>query len=362
MINSQQEFLSRFGWDDFFQSHAPTVSSNNFFIGRVVNEEKNLYRLQYARDKTIWSAVSGKMSYEALSRTDYPAVGDFVMAECLPGSDKAVIRFIFNRKSILQRKKVGEVSEIQILATNVDYVFITTSVNSDLNYGRLERYLTFARESGAIPVILLTKIDLCENLEEVMQGVAKRFTGVHIYAVSKDNFEEADFLQEYAKPGKTSVLVGSSGVGKSTLANFLIGADLIKTREIRTDDDKGMHTTTSRALYESIYGGLIIDTPGMRELQFADHEAGVSEQFGDIEELITRCHFSNCKHDTEKDCAILEALNTGELDTGRWKSYGKIAKEVRHALRKTDKWIQAQDRKAWKKRSIECRQKYKGWQ
>lgn len=362
MISSQKEFLSHFGWDDFFESQILTLSSETLFIGRVVNEEKNLYRIQYGIDKTIWSAISGKMLYEAMVRSDYPAVGDWVLAEFSPGSDRAVIRFIFKRKSALQRKKVGEVSEIQILATNVDYVFITTSINSDLNYGRLERYLTFAWESGAIPVILLTKTDLCEKIEETVSFVQARFPDVSIHALSRDNFESAEFLKGYMKSGKTSVLVGSSGVGKSTLANFLIGDDIIKTREIRMDDDKGMHTTTSRALYESSYGGLIIDTPGMRELQFSDHEEGLSTQFDDIEELISKCHFSNCQHETEKGCAIMDALNSGTLDSARWKSYGKIAKEVRHAMRKQSKWILAQDRKAWKKRSVECRQKYKGWQ
>ncbi len=361
MISSQKEFLSRFGWDGFFQSQILTLSSESLFIGRVINEEKNLYRIQYGEEKTIWSAVSGKMNYEAMGRIDYPAVGDWVLAELSPGSDKAVIRFIFKRKTILQRKKNGDVSEIQILATNVDYVFITTSINSDLNFGRLERYLTFARESGAEPVILLTKTDLGENVEETMNKCEERFPGVKIHALSRDSFMSSEFLKTYLEPGKTSVLVGSSGVGKSTLANFLIGEEAITTREIRIDDDKGMHTTTSRALYECLYGGLIIDTPGMRELQFSDHEAGLNAQFEDVEDLISRCHFSNCRHETEKDCAILMALDSGELDSARWKSYGKIAKEVRHSMRKQHSWILAQDRKEWKKLSVMCRQKYKGW-
>ncbi|MBC7428521.1 MAG: ribosome small subunit-dependent GTPase A [Bacteriovorax sp.] len=362
MINSNAEFLSHFGWNGFFESQVLTMSSKNLVVARVVNEEKNLYRLQFDFDKSVWSAVTGKMQFEAVRRSDFPAVGDWVLAEIPPGSERAVVRFIFNRQSSLQRKKVGEVSEVQILATNVDYVFITTSINSDLNYGRLDRYLTFAWDSGSTPVILLTKADLSADVEVIISQVKERFHGVNIHALSKDNFESVEFLKDYMKPGKTSVLVGSSGVGKSTIANFLIGEEIIKTLEVRESDDKGRHTTTSRALYESIYGGLIIDTPGMRELQFADHEAGLAEQFGDIEELISKCHFSNCQHEAEKGCAVIPSLENGELLPERWKNFNKIAKEVRHAMRKQHKWILAQDRKIWKKRSIESRQKYKGWQ
>lgn len=362
MISSQKEFLSHFGWNDFFESQVLTLSSENLHIARVVNEEKNLYRVQVDKDKTIWASVAGKMQFTALSREDYPAVGDWVLVAYPPGSERAVVRFIFNRKTILQRKKVGEVSETQILATNVDTIFITTSVNSDLNFGRLERYLIFAWESGATPVILLTKTDLCEDLQAAVASVEEKFPGVAVHSVRSDAFSESNYFADYLAHGKTAVLVGSSGVGKSTIGNYLIGHDVIVTKEIRADDEKGKHTTTSRAMYESFYGGHIIDTPGMRELQFSDHEQGFDHLFGDVEELISQCHFNNCKHQEEKDCAILAALESGILDPIRWRSFNKLQKEVRHEQRKQHKWIMAQDRKAWKKRSIECRQKYKGWQ
>ncbi|MBY0412729.1 MAG: ribosome small subunit-dependent GTPase A [Bdellovibrionales bacterium] len=360
MINSNKEFLSLFGWDDFFQSQVLTLSSESLFIGRVINEEKHLYRVQFGIDENISASVTGKMQFEAMGRVDYPAVGDWVLIHKTSNNERATIRHILKRKTVLQRKKVGEVSEIQILATNIDYVFITTSMNDDLNLGRLERYLTFALDSKAIPVLILTKADLCPDVEGAVSEVKERFPEVKVHAISVNNFSETAFFQDYLIEGKTAVIVGSSGVGKSTLGNYLIGENVIVTQVIRFDDDKGKHTTTARSMYKSFYGGLIVDTPGMRELQFSSHEEGMDNLFSDIEELKTRCRFSNCKHETEDDCAILEALENGQLLPARWKSYNKIQREVRHEMRKHNKWIMAEDRKVWKKRMVSNRQKFKG--
>jgi ribosome biogenesis GTPase len=237
----------------------------------------------------------------------------------------------------------------------VDYVFITTSANNDLNFGRLERYLTFALDSGASPVILLTKADLVEDRESMILSVHERFSDVAIHALTKEDFESACFFSDYLSAGKTAVLVGSSGVGKSTLSNYLIGADIIDTQEVRESDDKGRHTTTSRSMYKTFYGGLIIDTPGMRELQFSTHEEGFEHLFSDIEELMRNCKFHNCHHQKEVGCAVLEALHSGELLYERWKSYSKIQNEVRHEMRKIDKRLMSEDRKVWKQRSMAAR-------
>ena len=359
MTSSQKEFLIRFGWDDFSENQLTDLA--DAIPARVINEERGLYRVQIAADESIWANVSGKMQFSARGRIDFPAVGDWVLLERSSEQNRGVIRSLLKRKTMLSRKQVGSSSDVQILSANVNTVFIATSMNAELNIGRLERYLTFAWDSGATPVILLTKADLCEEVDEVITDLQWRFPAVEIFSLSKENFDEAKFLQTYLKEGTTSVLVGSSGVGKSTLTNFLVGKEVIATNEIRESDDKGKHTTTSRSMYESVYGGLIIDTPGMRELQFSDHEEGLHAQYGDIEELIEMCRYSNCLHDTEEDCAIVLSLEEGRLTPERWKSFKKIQGEIRHNMRKEHKWMLAEDRKVWKKRSMQARQKAKGW-
>ncbi len=367
MLSSEKEFLFLFGWDGFFESQIPDLvllsgepkgSTCSLFPARVICEERNLYRLQAGLNQVLWASVSGKMQFNAVSRVDYPAVGDWVMVELPSQSDRGVIHQVLQRKTVIHRKQVGSSADMQILSTNVDYVFITSSVNSDLNYRRIERYLAVAQDAGSVPVILLTKADTCpDGIDGVMGEVQREFLGVRVHALSKDDFEKADFLAGYLKKGTTSVFIGSSGVGKSTLVNFLIGNEQIKTRDVRATDGRGRHTTTSRNLYVSRYGGLIIDTPGMREIQLSDHSEGVRTQFSDIEDLIQGCRFSDCRHQTEPGCAIKEGLTDGSLTDDRWRSYQKLEAEVRHGMRKQDKVLAAEDRKIWKKRSIEARNK-----
>ena len=356
MLSSQEEFLLHFGWDDFFESQISDLVSSSLFPARVVCEERNLYRVQASPDQILWASVRGKMQFSASTRIDYPAVGDWVMVELPSQSDRGIIHQVLQRKTIIHRKQVGASADAQILSTNVDYAFITSSVNSDLNYRRIERYLTVARDAGATPIILLTKTDLCsESIEDVIIRLEKEIPGVGIHAVSKDDFERASFLAQLLRRGTTSVFLGSSGVGKSTLVNFLIGEEQIKTQSVRESDDKGRHTTTSRNLYVSRYGGLIIDTPGMRELQLSDHAEGLTTQFSDVEETLHRCRFSDCRHQTEPGCAIKTALEDGLLSEERWASYQKLEAEIRHGMRKQDKALAAEDRKTWKKNSIAAR-------
>ncbi len=356
MLISDKEFLFLFGWDDFFASQVPDLDSSSLIPAKVICEERNLYRVQAGPQQIFWASVSGKMQFNAAGRAHYPAVGDWVMVDHSPQADRGIIHRVLERKSTIHRKQVGSSADMQILSTNVDYAFITTSVNADLSYRRIERYIAVALDAGVVPIILLTKADVCEGrIEDVIAEVENEFPGVQVHALSKDEFDQADFLKGYLKKGTTSVFIGSSGVGKSTLVNYLIGREEIKTQEARDGDDKGRHTTTSRNLYVSRYGGLIIDTPGMRELQLSDHAEGVSSQFSEIEELILKCRFSDCQHQTEPGCAIRAALEEESLSEEKWHSYQKLEAEVRHGLRKQDRMLAAEDRKAWKKISIEAR-------
>lgn len=360
MFISEKEFLSLFGWGDFFENQISDPSIHHLFPARVICEERNLYRLQAGHNKVFWASVSGKLNFAATGRADYPAVGDWVMVELPHQSDRGVIHQVLSRKTSLYRKQAGSGSEKQILSANVDRIMITTSVNEDLNYRRIERYLAVAWDSGAIPVILLTKADAYEGvIADLVADIESHFLGVAVYSLSYKNFETASFLNDLLKPGTTSVFVGSSGVGKSTVINYLIGSDgeeeKIKTQAIREDDGKGRHTTTSRHLYVSRYGGLVIDTPGIRELQLSDHSEGISAQFSDVESLSENCRFKDCQHDTEPGCAIKNAIQDGSLLLERWQSYQKLEAEVRFAQRKQNKSLAAQERKAWKKLTVQAR-------
>ncbi len=321
---------------------------------RVICEERALYQVQFGMESVKWAAISGKMKHQAAGRKDYPAVGDWVGIEIPSGADRAIIHTIGPRKSTIYRKQIGSSSDAQILSTNVDFTFITTSMNEDLSERRIERYLAMALESDTSPVILLTKADLFpEGIDKVVEELTTIFPGIPIYTLSKDAFDDAGFFATYLKLGTTSVIVGSSGVGKSTLVNFLTGKDRtddqIATKDIREKDGKGRHTTTSRNLYASRFGGLIIDTPGMRELSLSDHTQGVETQFSDIVELTTKCRFSDCKHETEPKCAIKAAIADGSLPLDRWESYLKLEAEVQHGLIKQDKQLASEQKKQWKK-------------
>jgi ribosome biogenesis GTPase len=356
MLNSNKEFLLLFGWDDFFESQISNLVSSSLFPARIICEERNLYRVQAGLNDVFWASLSGKQQFNASLRVDYPTVGDWVLVDRPDQSERGMIHQLLARKTTVHRRQVGSSGDMQILSTNIDYVFVTTSVNEDLNFRRIDRYLAVARDAGCVPVILLTKADKCmKPIAEVIADVEKEFPGVAVHALSQSEFSKTDVLAKYLQQGKTSVFIGSSGVGKSTLVNYLTGSDQSKTQEIRENDSKGRHTTTSRQLYISNYGGLIIDTPGMRELQLSDHAEGLSEQFADIEELMTKCRFGNCKHQTEPGCAILAAIADESLSAARWKSYQKLEAEIRSGLVRKDKILAAEDKRTWKKLNIAAR-------
>jgi len=358
----EKEFLSFFGWNDFFQNQISNYNTSNLIPARIICEERNLYRLQINFNQTLWASVRGKLNFNTESRLDYPAVGDWVLVEIPAQSERGVIHYILDRRTILYRKQIGANADKQILSSNVDKVFITTSANQDLNYRRIERYLAVAYDSGAIPIILLTKTDTFNgDVSNLVYEISNYFIGVSTYALNYESFDSANFLFDLLKPNTTSVFIGSSGVGKSTLINYLIEDDKqtekIKTQSIRENDGRGRHTTTSRNLYVSRFGGLVIDTPGMRELQLSDHAEGLQTQFVEIKNIIKNCKFNDCQHNTEPNCAIKNALDNGILSIDKWQNYLKLQAEVAFAQRKQNKLLAQQEKKTWKKLSIQVRHK-----
>lgn len=357
MSLNDNDFLSRQGWDEFFLSVFKDPFLSTLTPARVIGEERELYRLQTQPDQSSWGAVTGKLQHRARRRADYPAVGDWVLIEQPNGSDRAVIHAVCPRKTVMQRQQVASSSaDAQIIASNIDTVFIATSLNDDFNVRRLHRYMTVVLSSGARPVILLTKADLRpDGGAAEITAVKAEFPGTNVHTLAMNDFEQAQFFENYLRSGQTVVVVGSSGVGKSTLVNYLIGKELLKTQGIREEDSKGRHTTTSRGLFPTRFAGWIIDTPGMRELSMVDHENGLQAQFSDIDELIAHCRFSDCQHQSEPGCAIQRGLDEGLITVERWASYLKLAAEIRHALRKQDRALYEEDRKRWKKLAMEGR-------
>ena len=271
---------------------------------------------------------------------DFPTAGDFVMIHYIENGDSQIIATL-PRRTCFSRREPGPIPRDQAVAANFDYVFIMQSLNLDFNPKRLERYLTLAWQSGAIPVILLTKADLVEDYWDYLTQVERVAAGVNTHVVSARTGYGLNRLNAYLQPGKTVVFLGSSGVGKSSLVNALSGEEIMAVSAIREDDSKGRHTTTHRQLIRLNSGVLIIDTPGMRELGMWDVSEGLGDAFADVEKHLGRCRFSDCKHEREPGCAIKVAIAAGELDVARWESYQKLKEEAvskDEMLRRKHEW------------------------
>lgn len=313
---TEREFLTSLGWNATLEKTLP----ESMTPGRVIGQEKTFYRVQFSKDVVAPATLPGRLWHDPNSAADLPAVGDWVACTGAGSLEEIQIQQVLPRKSLLLRKRPGTTLEVQLIAANIDYVMIVSSLNEDFDIKRIERYLKVAWESEAQPVLLLSKADLKERPQETLAQLKEEFKKVDIFLISKE--DEASLLQlkAYFSPPKTSVLVGSSGVGKSTLVNYLLGRETQKTQDV-SNDSKGRHTTTSRDLLPTRWGGWIIDTPGMRDIAWVDESEDLTKDFSDVEEIILRCKFTNCQHKTEPGCAVHAAMKNETLTPERWDKF-----------------------------------------
>jgi ribosome biogenesis GTPase len=319
--------LATLGWDHEFSQAFSPYAVEGFEPARVVLEHQHIYRVTTAHDE-LAATVAGRFRHTAAVRTDYPAVGDWVAIARRPGAARVAIQAVLPRRSRFVRKVAGSETEAQVVAANVDTVFIVAGLDRDFNPRRIERYLVTTWEGGATPVVVLNKADLCPEVAARVDEIRTIASGVPVHAVSCRTGDGLPGLNMHLQPGRTVALLGSSGVGKSTIINRLLGFDRQPTREVRERDSRGRHTTSNRELIVLPSGGLLIDTPGMRELQLWNVGEAIHDAFDDIHAAGAGCHFKDCRHDTEPRCAVKAAVAAGEIAPERLDNYVRLQREL----------------------------------
>jgi ribosome biogenesis GTPase / thiamine phosphate phosphatase len=347
--------LEELGWDGHFASGLETLEMPGVIPGRVVTIEKDICQVMTASGE-LAAQLSGRFRYEARGDA-FPAIGDWLAVRALPGEAKAIIHAVLPRKSKFSRqisggrqRTEGGRTEEQIVAANVDTVFLVNGLDGgrSLSVRRIERYLAIAWASGATPVIVLNKADLCPDTEPFMREVERAAYGIPTHTVSAVTGAGMEALQQYLIKGSTVALLGSSGVGKSALINALLGEERLATGEVRASDGEGRHTTTRRELILLPGGGAVIDTPGMREIQVWGDEQSLNNAFEDIAALAAGCRFKDCRHNAEPDCAVREALRSGALDAKHFKSYLQLQREMHHLAARQEGKAALMEKMRWK--------------
>lgn len=347
--------LDKLGWNEVLQSEYDTRLLNlqseieakqldKLFPGRIASEQKNLYNV-FTSEGEFKAILADKLWYNAFDRQELPAVGDWVLLSLEEGCEQLKIQKIMERKSTLSRQSIAShgrkfeksgTSEEQVVATNIDTVIMVIALDFDYNLRKIERYLTLMWNSGADPVIILNKADQCENPEELKAEVEAISYGIPVHTMSAVTGQGVDELNKYIAQGKTITFIGSSGVGKSTIINQIIGEEVMDVGDVREADKRGRHTTTHRQLIPLASGGNVIDNPGMRDIKIIGNVESLNQTFPDIVKLQKHCRFRNCRHETEPGCAILQAISDGDLTEKRYQSYLKLGRELAYLEHRKD--------------------------
>jgi ribosome biogenesis GTPase len=345
------------GWNSSWEAHFKNLSPAAAWApARVVRQDRG--RVTVVADAGVFSAtVSGRFKHHYRNVIDQPAVGDWVAFEDKPETTAGRIHAVLPRSSQFVRKAAGKSNAPQVVAANIDTLFLVTGLDQNFNLRRIERYLTVAEQSGAAPVIVLNKADLAPDLDSALAAVEAIASGVPIVALCAFEATQLEALRTFLRPGQTAALLGSSGVGKSTLLNAFAGEDLQVIQENRGDDSRGRHTTTTRELFRLPNGALLIDTPGMRELGLVDQGEPVGQAFKELDALTAQCRFSDCQHSTEPGCAVQAAIAAGTLGAAHFEHWQRLQREQAHAARQQDARLQRIENAKWKKISALSRQR-----
>jgi ribosome biogenesis GTPase len=353
------ESLRTYGWDDELADAFAAHGEGDAEPGRIVEEQRGMYRVVTGGGE-VRAEIAGRLLRD--KGESLPAVGDWVAVRHREGGESAVVRAVLPRRSQISRKVAGRTAREQVLAANVDTVFMVTSCNEDFSPRRIERYLIMIWESGANPVVLLHKSDLVEDPSAFVAAAEKVALGVPVHLTCATREDGLAPIAPHLRPRETVALLGSSGVGKSTIVNRLMGEEVQEVREVIEEDSRGRHTTRSRQLFLLPGGALVLDTPGLRELALWITDSGLGQAFADIEELAEGCRFADCIHDSEPGCAVKAEVEAGRLPADRLESYHQLRRELRHLQLRADGESRADERRRWRiiQKNVRAARK-KGW-